>query len=127
MHSKKFKKILAFMISLACATVITNSLMKFIPLVIFNFRNLNSRCFIGAFYLLFKADGYDEVTLPLSSESFFYKHLTFIAVIFFFLNFERIMKLSAFYKKEKVYNNALNYFNSNLILIFLTSRMPRKN
>jgi hypothetical protein len=34
-HKPVFKKILAFMIALACATVITNSLIKFIPLVNF--------------------------------------------------------------------------------------------
>jgi hypothetical protein len=49
-----------------------------------------------------QADGNEEVKWPVAAESFFFKHLVFIAVIFFFLNFERAMKLSAAYKKEKV-------------------------
>jgi len=58
--------------------------------------------------------------LPIPDESFFFKHILLIGVIFFFLNFERIMKLSAFYKKEKV-NRTIKmelYKEFNFFLIF---------
>ena len=49
-----------------------------------------------------KAVGNDDLMLNNPKESFFYKHLIIIGIIFFFFNFERGMKLFVSYKREKV-------------------------
>lgn len=102
-NSPKYKRILAGMIALACGCVLSNSLLKFVPLVCFNkFYLLIPGVFENFVVLIKKAVGNELVNLDNPEDSYFLKHVLFICIIFFFFNFERAMKLYAFYKKEQV-------------------------
>ena len=74
--------------------MISNSLLKFIPLVAFFVFDIhyNELIIIIKIAIIKKADGFDYVFLE-ESETFFYKHLVILCVIFFFFIFERTMKI----------------------------------